>query len=222
MKIISQLFTQASGSMAGIVASRNRYGQYFRGRVSPVNPGTAPQTGVRLNFADAATRWQSLTPLQRSAWDVWAASVPALGGITGLNAFCACNSLRLQAGLSLLEDAPLVSAMAETDSSISIVADASDNDIDLSFNNALTWATEAGAYLLVYGSRPFPGSRNYFKGGYQYLGKVAGATTPPTSPQTFVSTFDLIVDTYVQVQCRIIRADGRYSSPFRCRANTGA
>lgn len=77
-----------SGAYAAVVASRNQYGQYFRDRVSPIQPGSASQLLAAARVAAATAGWQALTDEQRWAWI--RASVPRtgpLGAKTGLRGF---------------------------------------------------------------------------------------------------------------------------------------
>jgi hypothetical protein len=57
-----------SGSQANTVASRNRYGQYYRNRATPVNPHTSLQGTVRARLAINAATWRTLTAAQRAGW----------------------------------------------------------------------------------------------------------------------------------------------------------
>ena len=83
-----------SGSTGAHTYSRNRAGAYTRRRTKPVNPNSTLQQYVRSQFASAINAWTDvLTPLQREAWNTYAAGVPWLNKIgqsmrlTGQNAF---------------------------------------------------------------------------------------------------------------------------------------
>jgi len=65
-----------SGSQANTTASRNRYGQYYRTRATPVNPASTAQTAVRNVFTIAAQQWRALSPLQRTSWQSYAETHP--------------------------------------------------------------------------------------------------------------------------------------------------
>ena len=113
MKITSQTFTKASGSMAGMTASRNSGGMYLRGRAVPVNRNTAQQQAVRTSLAQLTTLWQTtLTAVQRAAWATYAANVTVVNSLganinlSGNNWYVAVNQPRLQAGLARIDTAP--------------------------------------------------------------------------------------------------------------------
>ena len=74
-KITMSIAGTASGKMGGLVFSRNKYGQYLRQRVKPVNPRSAKQTAQRSLMAGSSAQWKSLTDLERAAWQALAANV---------------------------------------------------------------------------------------------------------------------------------------------------
>jgi len=85
----------------------------------------------------------------------------------------------------------------------------------LTFTNTDTWATAVGGSLLVYSSRPQDVGISFFKGPYQFAGRVNGAGTAPTSPQNITTPFTLAAGQLVFVQFRAVNADGRISAIFR-------
>lgn len=68
----SALVSDVRGKLNGSVASRNRYGSYFRNKVTPTNPQTASQMRVRGIFGAISKLWGGLTDAQRRAWEVFA------------------------------------------------------------------------------------------------------------------------------------------------------
>lgn len=113
MKYKSQILTQASGSIGGLTASRNKGGQFFRSRAMPVNPNTAAQVVNRTEMHQSVADWRAvLTPAQRDAWRAYAQDTPvtdALGDpriLSGMNAYAKGNqAIRVAFGLTT-EDAP--------------------------------------------------------------------------------------------------------------------
>lgn len=115
----SGLVTAASGSLGGITASHNRGGQYLRARVIPTNPNTARQQTIRARFGYLADYWTTtLTEAERLAWTAYGSSLRlanALGNAgspTGQQAFQRTNLVRLEAGLAVLEVAPVTEGEA--------------------------------------------------------------------------------------------------------------
>ncbi len=106
-----------SGSQADSTASHNRAGQYYRNRISPVQPvGTGRRATVRANFSAASSAWGALTGSQQAAWNTYAAMYPytdALGQsivLTGQQMYVAINASRLNAGLALAATIPVSNA----------------------------------------------------------------------------------------------------------------
>lgn len=223
MKFKSQLVTQVSGSVGGLVGSHNAGGMYFRARSIPVNPNTAEQQAVRSILAGLAAAWTTeLTSDQRAAWENYAAAVPitdSLGEprfISGLSHYVRSNVPRLQAAVARVDDGPVIYTLPSL-SPVGATPDASDDDADVTFDNGDSWATAVGGYLLLYASRPQGAGINYFKGPYRYMGKVAGAVVPPTSPATIALPFPVAEGDQVFFLARSSQVDGGLSSPFRFR-----
>jgi hypothetical protein len=229
MLIKGLLASEMSGSLAGITASHNRGGQYFRARAIPVNPSSVFQQVIRGAMSSLAIRWtNTLTQPQREAWNVYAANVPVtdrLGAsrkLTGLNWFAACNTPRIQAGVILptvyIDAAPIVMTNADLTPPTIVSATAATEIVSVAFTNTDTWATAVGGALLVYCGIPqSPGMLSY-KGPYRYSGKIPGAVVPPVSPLPITSAYPFGVGNRVHVQFRAITADGRISPSFRLSA----
>jgi len=70
MKIkFGALVVAGRGKIGGHVASRNRAGAYLRTKVTPVNPATIYQIGVRNRLAGISTDWRGLSAAERIAWN---------------------------------------------------------------------------------------------------------------------------------------------------------
>jgi hypothetical protein len=218
MKFTGTIATAMSGSLAGVCASHNRYGQYFRQRAIPVNPQTEYQQNVRAQFGALASRWQAvLTADQRSAWETYALNVG--GGRTGLNWYIACNTVRRQTDiadptpLDYVDDAPTTFSLAVLTPPSITVASGTPMTIQVAFNNEDPWANEVGGALFVADSRQRSPSVNFFNGPFLAVKRIEGAASPPSSPENVTSHFEL--HGVNKESCRFIAcmADGRISSP---------
>jgi hypothetical protein len=223
------LATEMSGSLAGITASHNAGGQYFRARAIPVNPGSIYQTAVRAALAGIVGRWvNTLTQLQRDAWEVYAQNVPVtdrLGATrqrTGLNWYIACNVPRVQSGVILptpyIDTAPIIFSQAALTPPAIVSATAATEVLSMSFTNTDGWAIAVGGALLVYTGLPQNASVVSYKGPYRYAGKIAGAVVPPTSPLPITAAYPFGVGNRVHILCKAIQTDGRTSPSFRTSA----
>lgn len=218
MKFRGTIGVDQSGSLAGITASHNRGGTYWRSRVIPTNPATVKQQQRRANLTSAVTAWTStLTDTNRAGWDVWAFNTPfvdAIGAsfkLSGQNAYIGSAAARRAASLSPVATAPSTFDRGNF-TPVVITGAAVAPQISIAFDNTDAWAGEVGGALVVAVSRPQNASRNYFKGPFQIVGRIAGAVVPPASPATFTSPFAYAVGQKMYVRVYAVRADGRWST----------
>lgn len=220
------LITAASGKLGGVVASRNRGGQYFRQFAMPVNPATAFQTAVRNAMTVTVNRWvEELTAAERAAWDVYGSNVSrknALGDdifLSGQQWYNACNIPRLQAGLAIVDAAPTIFDRGEQDETLTIVPNATSQLIGVTFDDTQDWVDEDGSAMLIYASPPQNASKNFFAGPYRLAGAIEGSsTTPPTSPTTLAVPFPVVDGQALFTAEAITRSDGRLTSRNRFRS----
>lgn len=218
------------GSIGGTVFARNKAGAYARNRTKPINPNTARQVNARQIMAELAEQFNgTLTDVQRTAWNLFGANVPVLNKLgetirnSGFDWFVAMNSSRINAGMSIVVDAPTTFELAEQDNTIAISISAATQQASVTFDNTKGWATEAGGALLAYVGRPQLASRSFFNGPIRYTGKISGATpVAPTSPATINLNYVVTAGQKVWMQFRVVRADGRISNPFWAQAVVGA
>lgn len=218
------------GSIGGTVFSKNRYGSYARNRTIPVDPASTAQTKIRACMGQVRDAWfNTLTAAQRTAWAVYAANTPVTNRIgetihlTGWNMFNRTASALLYNDESIIADAPTDFSLAEQDSTLTISVSEATQLVSVAFDDTMDWLDETGGFLFVYLSRPQNPTVNYFKGPYQIAGVIDGdGTTPPTTPQTMALPFAAVSGQKVFAQCRIMRADGRLSEPFRVNCTAGA
>lgn len=222
MLIKSQIFTQLSGSIGGLTASRNRGGAYVRARALPTNPNSPNQQAVRGILGDLANLWNNaLTVSQRQVWGVYALNVPVINrvgasiNLTGQQMYIRTNTPALQAGLSRIDDGPTTYNLGSY-TNPSFGFDATADEVDVTFNDGDDWANEDDAAMLIYASRPQNATINFFKGPYRLAGLIAGdSSTPPTSPAAITAPFPAVAGQRVFVRAQVVRADGRLSAPFR-------
>lgn len=220
------IVTAASGSVGGLTFSHNRAGPYIRNRATPVNPNTVYQQAVRSAMAALASYWnETLTQVQRDAWDLYAFNVPLINrvgdpiNVGGIGMFQRTNVPVVQTGGgggSIIEDAPTIFNLGSyTPPAIAAITAATEM-ISLTFEPLDDWANEDDANMLVFSSRPMSPAINYFKGPYRYAGRIDGdSVTAPTSPHNITSPWPLEVGQKVFIRAVVLRADGRYSADFR-------
>jgi len=187
MKFKSQLVSQVSGSVGGLVGARNAYGMYFRARTLPVNPNTPAQVLVRGAMTAAHEAWQALSEAVKSQWDGYAKATPLTKNgtqytITGLAMFLRAYIQRTVADVAIPADPPDEPGLTDI-GEITATVVAATKKVSIAFDNTKPWAANDNGVLLVSVSDLISVNVNYFTGPFRYIGKIEGATaTPPTSP----------------------------------------
>jgi len=226
-KIIPGAIGQLSGSIGDTTYSRNRYGLYARRRGIPVNPNSARQNAVRTIFSDLAQHWQNtLTAAQRSAWETYGANVTMIDKLgqaitlTGQSHYIRSNVAALTAGLTRVDDGPTTFTLPGEDPTLTVTADSATGELSVAFDDSLDWLDETGGALLIHAGRSVAPTINFYRAPFRFADSVDGDdTTPPTTPATITAPFTLSSGNVVHVYARILRADGRLSSPFRTSAS---
>lgn len=183
-----------SGKQGGTVASRNRYGQYFRQFAMPVNPATDAQTAARARLTQASQGWRALSDAQRALWTDYANLTPVLNRVgdsiilSGQAMYVKVNAFRLQVpSLTLLNTAPGTPGLAPLPNAGSF-----DWSLDVSsgmiVGAPVVWTDlglldEATAILEVRISPALSAGTKFFNGPYQSAlapsqGLIAGLALP--------------------------------------------
>lgn len=170
----------SSGSYQNLTFSRNRNGQYVRGRSIPVNPSTSFQQTVRTRMAINAAAWRGLTATQRQGWadlGLQITRTDSLGQtqtLDGFQAYCSVNNNLAAAGDPLLTDAPLYSVPTALASVTPTITSAS-------FSLAYTATpAPAGARVFWYIGPQRTAGRS-FEGDLRLVNVTAAAAASPTN-----------------------------------------
>lgn len=169
-----------SGSYQGLTASRNRSGQYFRTRATPVNPNSSFQVAVRTRMATNASAWRLLTATQRAGWSDLGAMISrtdSLGQsytLNGFMAYCAINNNRLAAGDAVLSDAPIYTEPTPIASITPTITAAS-------FSLAYTATPLPAATRLFWYAGPQRTAGRSFEGDMRLISVTAAAAASPTN-----------------------------------------
>lgn len=212
----------ARGSQAGNTYSRNRFGAYIRARVKGVDPKSSRQGTARIRMMTLAEQWREspMTSDKRGAWETYAASVSWLNklgeavNLTGYNHYMRSNAAIAAAGGDRVDDGPTDIGLPGGDETVVVTGEGTGSTISVAFDDELDWCAEDGGYLLVEMGMPQNQTRNFFGGPWRVAGSIAGAVVPVTSPQTVNTAWTLTYGQKIWVRCKIIRADGRVSTPF--------
>lgn len=210
---------QMSGSIAGVVHARNRFGNYVRPRTKPVNPNSDRQEAAKAIVSYLAEYWhQDLTAVQRNLWNVYAAAIAMknrLGEtvhLTGFNHFIRTNSSQKCIGETEIDAAPTVLSLPEKDTDLVV----SEEDIaaqTFTFTcNVAGWVPNGDPKfgILIYQGQPKLASRNSFHGPWRYMDFI-DATEGAAGTGTLAASFAFAVGQKVWFQARVITVSGRLS-----------
>lgn len=231
MKFKSPVYSEASGSIAGLVYSHNRGGMYTRARSTPTNPGTAQQQAIRTAVATLDNRWVNvLTAAQRAAWETYAVNTPMLDrlgeprNVGAIGMYVRGNVPRVQSAIAegIIDAGPTTFGLPDLSPIGATISEATQL-ISVTFEDTDVWLDEDGAALCVYASRPKNPTINYFKGPFRYANKIEGdSITPLTSPQTMAVPFAVVQGQRVFVRGVMYRADARLSPEQFLTVDVGA
>lgn len=211
---------QVSGSIAGTVHARNRFGNYIRPRTKPVNPRSDRQEAIRTIVSYLAEYWHSdLDETQRGLWGDYAAAIAMnnrLGEtihLTGFNHFIRSNSAVLSIGETIIPDAPSILSLPEKDPDLACSEEAISTQLFTFDCDTVGWAPNGDPKLaiLLYQGRPQLASRNVFFGpwrGIPYIDDTAGAL----GTWDAAAGFAFAVGQKVWFQARVLTVSGRLSS----------
>lgn len=172
------LVTDGRGKIGGQVASKNRSGAYMRNKVTPSNPQTAAQSGVRARLASYSSAWRALTQAQRDAWNAAVASFSrtnVFGDIvnpTGKNLYTGLNQNLVNIGESAISVPPAVAAVEEpTISSVAFEDATVAADVTIELDSA-----NSAQHYLVFASEQVSQGVGYFKNKYRQLAVHDGSS----------------------------------------------
>lgn len=180
MKYLSPLLSQASGSLGGATAAKNRGGNYFRARVAPVQPRTVAQQEQRANLAALASAWKSLTVDQIAGWNSLATTITlkdALGNSyipTGEQLYVGNNRNLSQVDETVVDDPPVSKPDFPDPTPITLAATAGTPTMTLATSLA---AAPTGFVFEVRATAQLSVGRTFIGGSqYRIIGHFAAST----------------------------------------------
>lgn len=212
---------EASGRLGGMVAARNRSGQYLRTWRNPVNPATAYQLAVRQSLAAATAAWNAVSASIRSAWEDYASQQNGKNRIagsysrTGQNFFVGSLSFRHLIGGEFADflDVTPTSQYALPVTPWTPTLTASDDTLSLAYEATDGWCATTGGYAAVFLGRIRPTTQKFFKGPYSMTSFVVGNTAlPPASPLEISVGPAVAAGDRLGIRIRCIGPDNRLSS----------
>jgi hypothetical protein len=170
----------ARGSVAGTVFSKNRYSAYTRTKVSPVNPQTIAQQGVRQFFTQLSQAWRALTELQRKLWNQNAINFNRTNvfgdqvKLNGFNLFKQLNQNLLVVGQPVINDAPAPGAVFGF-TSASLAADTGGGTLILTYAPVIP----AGTSVILSATTQLSAGVNFVKSELRKIDTIIAADVSP-------------------------------------------
>lgn len=211
---------QMSGSIAGNVHARNRFGNYTRPRTKPVNPRSVRQEAIRAILSYLAEYWHTdLDNTERGLWNTYAAAINWLNRLgetvklTGFNHFIRTNAAQLTMGEAVLAAAPTILSLPEKDTDLIVSAE------DIAAQTfTLTCSTDGWAAngdpkfgILLYQGKPQLASRDFFNGPWRFMDFI-DAAEGAAGTGTYDAPFSFALGQKVFFQARVMTESGRMSN----------
>lgn len=177
MKIkYSALVSDARGKLNGSVASKNRYGNYLRNKITPTNPQTSAQSRMRALFGSISKGWGALTQAQRNLWEDFSRQHP-YNDIFGDSKVLQGSAMyqRVNLNLSKLEKSLLVVPGAVSDipplEQVHALMDlGSGGDIEIiQVTGEFDDTTTENQTMVVYATPPISPGRNFVKNDFRLI-----------------------------------------------------
>ncbi|MBA7582481.1 hypothetical protein ES708_24409 [subsurface metagenome] len=210
---------QMSGSIAGDVHARNRFGNYIRPRTKPVNPHSERQESARATVSMLAEYWHSgLSPGQRGLWGTYAAAIAMknrLGAtihLTGFNHFIRSNAAMIASRGTLQIEGPQVLSLPAKDNVLQCT-DEGINGQNFTFvcdKSGWEEAEDEKKYISIYQGQPQLISRNFFAGPWRFMDHI-DATQGAAGTATLNAPFAFALNQKVWFQARVITKYHRVS-----------
>jgi len=160
--------------IGGHVYSKNRYGNYKRTKVTPVNPQTSYQQQQRQLLGNTSSGWRGLTQSERDSWIDAAPNFPvtSIFGtpmiLSGQALYVMLNKNLQNAGVSPITTAPTPVAIP-TLALTSVVSDVSSTTVTLTTTPGTVPADFA---LFVFATPLITPGRNFIKNRLRFIGII--------------------------------------------------
>lgn len=193
-----QIIAEARGSLAGTVFSRNTAGSYMRQKISPVQPKTPSQLGVRALLTTASQAWRGLTAGERLAWitvaetftniNIFGDNVP----LTGFGLFIKLNRNLQTIGNAIISSPPLQEDVVGFDN-LTLIVDNSEPVTDDKVKITFSPDIPADQQAVVYMTAPLSPGINFVDSEFRLIQILAPGTLSPVSlGDSYITKFGLI------------------------------
>lgn len=204
----SALVAGMRNKLNGSVASRNRYGDYFRNKTTPVNPQTTYQQNVRAQFGNLSAAWRGLTQAQRNTWlaagENFHGYKDAFGDemkLSGNALFISLNQNLLNTGNSQIDTAPFPVETQFLENFALSAAGAPGATVEMTWTNVIS----AGVTALVYAAANVPPGIKFVKNRLRLIATPVLTSTPHDITADLIARFGtLIANTRITVRVAMV------------------
>lgn len=185
----SALVSEMRNKLNGSVASKNRYGNYLRNKVTPVNPQTSFQQAARQRLGNLSASWRELTQAQRNSFIDGTQNMPVtdifgdIQHLSGQALFIRLNGNLEKVGQPRIDVMPELVGFPEV-AITSVTATATAGaltalEVDTAINGAANAAIPAGYSLAVYATDAVPAGIEFVKQRFRFLGTATQTADEP-------------------------------------------
>lgn len=190
------IIVDGRGKLGGQVYSKARSGNTLRNKVTPSNPQTTAQTGIRTRLATFAQGWRALTQDQRNAWNAAVgnfASTNIFGQIrnpSGINLYTMLNANLAEIGIAAITVPPLPGTVTGP-LTLTLAGDQSAQTLSLAYT--ATPVPANNKWLIRATPQMSPGV-SFMKGKYKNLAVLAAAAASPANiAAAYIAKFGALV-----------------------------
>ncbi len=181
MKVkFGSIVVDARNKIGGHVASKNKYGSYFRTKVTPSNPQTSYQMLIRNRLTSISQAWKGLTAAQRTAWNAATQDFKKtdifgdLQTLSGIALFSKLNNNLLTIGESMLTSPP-VPATVGAFTSLSLAVDGTSETVTVTFSPSIP----ADSKVKLFATAPQSPGKNFVKSEFRLIKVLASTDSSP-------------------------------------------
>jgi hypothetical protein len=187
---------EARGKLNGGVFSKGAAGNVLRTKVTPVNPASSAQQGVRSGLTAIAQAWRGLTVAQRAGWKALATQVTTSNifgdnvTLSGLAMSGRVNRNRQAIAQVILADAPALPTLSAL-TALSVTATAGTPTLSVVYAPT---PVPTGHTMVLRFTPQMSAGRSFVKGKFVQLAIVAAAAaTPYNALAVYTARFGTLV-----------------------------
>jgi hypothetical protein len=207
------LGTDLRNKIGNVVASKNRYGNFFRNKTTPKNPKTVKQLAVRDILKTVSQSWRNLSQAQMIAWNDYAMLFTyhdQIGRPYHLSGEAMYNKLNAQLGAIGVTSIPAIPdrnhiPASMTGFTVDVNTTPGNEDIELNLPGAIA----ATSSLIVRSTGIISKGVFYFKGFRQFAVLTSAFVSGSSIKTQYLAEFGAMPVTGDKVVFEVVNVDNR-------------